>query len=100
MIGNIAIDGCSATKYYYFIRLMGRQPSHITLECALQTNPNIVIIGEEVGEETKPLTQIVSEVADIIVARSNLKKDFGVVLISEGLVNFIPGRKEENSPIS
>lgn len=90
LIGNIAIDGMSATKYYYFIRLMGRAPSHITLECALQTNPNIVLIGEEVEASMKPLSQIVDEICDMIVDRSNSKKDFGVVLLSEGLVGFVP----------
>lgn len=90
IIGNIARDALSAKKYYHFIRLMGRSASHIALECALATRPNGVLIGEEIAKEKKTLSQIVEELADLIVERSSLKKDYGVILIPEGIIEFIP----------
>jgi diphosphate-dependent phosphofructokinase len=90
MIGNIARDALSARKYTHFIKLMGRSASHITLECALATQPNLALIGEEVAAGKKRLDQIVKEMADLIVKRSEMGKNFGVILIPEGIVEFIP----------
>lgn len=70
LIGNIMIDAASAVKYWYFIRLMGRDPSHLVLECALQTQPNITIISEEVAARGATLDDVVKEIADVIVMRS------------------------------
>lgn len=89
-IGDIARDALSAKKYYFFIKLMGRSASHITLECALQTHANVALIGEEVAAEGKTLQQISEEVASIIITRSAQGKDYGVVLVPEGLIEFIP----------
>lgn len=86
MIGNIGRDALSAKKYYHFIKLMGRSASHITLECALQTHPNISIIGEE-GQS---LSQVVSSIADLISERKEIGKEYGIVLLPEGLIEFIP----------
>lgn len=93
LIGNIATDSLSAKKYYHFIKLMGRSASHIALECALKTHPNITIIGEEVEKENKTLKEITNEIADIIEKRSSLNKNYGIVLIPEGLIEFIPEMK-------
>lgn len=90
MIGNIARDAMSAKKYYHFIKLMGRSASHIALECALITQPNLTLIGEEVAALKKTLSQIVSEIADLICKRAELGKKYGVILIPEGLIEFIP----------
>eukprot|EP01087_Luapelamoeba_hula_P019114 TRINITY_DN6287_c0_g1_i1.p1 TRINITY_DN6287_c0_g1~~TRINITY_DN6287_c0_g1_i1.p1 ORF type:complete len:587 (-),score=84.94 TRINITY_DN6287_c0_g1_i1:124-1845(-) len=90
LIANIATDARSAGKYYHFIRLMGRSASHITLECALQTHPNIALIGEEVAQKQETLAGITKEVCDIICARADAGKNFGVVIIPEGLIEFIP----------
>ncbi|MDR3623884.1 MAG: diphosphate--fructose-6-phosphate 1-phosphotransferase [Chlamydiales bacterium] len=89
-IGNIQRDALSAKKYTHFIRLMGRSASNIALECALQTQPNLTIIGEEVAEEKKTLKQITDEIADLVVARSVAGKNYGTILIPEGLIEFIP----------
>jgi diphosphate-dependent phosphofructokinase len=90
LIGNIARDAKSARKYWHFIKLMGRSASHITLECALQTQPNIALIGEETAYLNRSLKEIVEEIADIIVARAENGENFGVALIPEGLIEFIP----------
>ena len=90
LIGNIARDANSARKYWHFIRLMGRSASHITLECALKTHPNICIISEEVRAKNMSLDQVVDSIVRIVVARAARKKDFGVALIPEGLIEFIP----------
>jgi len=90
LIGNIATDGCSSRKYYYFIRLMGRGASHIALECALQTHPDVVLLGEEVAGNKLSLVDIVNQLADVVCARSDSHKNFGVVLLPEGLVAAIP----------
>lgn len=89
-IGNLARDTLSAKKYYYFIKLMGRSASHIALECALQTQPNYAIISEEVEALKKTLGDIVNEIADVICERANHGKDYGIILIPEGLLEFIP----------
>lgn len=94
LIGNIERDAISSKKYYHFIKLMGRTSSHITLECALQTHPNIALICEEVAAQKKTLEQIVSEIADVIYARAERGKDYGVVVVPEGLIEFVPQMKE------
>lgn len=93
LIGNIARDALSAKKYYHFIKLMGRSASHITLECALQIHPNIALIGEEVAEKKMTLREITARIVDMIVLRSEEGKDYGVILIPEGLIEFIPEMK-------
>lgn len=90
IIGNIARDAISAKKYYYFIKLMGRSASHITLECALQTQPNIALIGEEVEERKQTVANVVSDIADGVCLRAAEGKNFGIILIPEGIVEFIP----------
>ena len=90
LIGNIQRDCNSARKYWHFIKLMGRSASHITLECALQTHPNITIISEEVKEKNKSLDDIVNEIAEVVATRAENNYYFGTVLIPEGLVEFIP----------
>ncbi|MFW5996615.1 MAG: diphosphate--fructose-6-phosphate 1-phosphotransferase, partial [Lentisphaeria bacterium] len=90
LIGNIQRDTNSARKYWHFIRLMGRSASHITLECALQTHPNIAIISEEVAAKKKTLNKIVENIATVVAKRGNKGLDFGVVLLPEGLIEFIP----------
>lgn len=90
LIGNIQRDANSAKKYWHFIRLMGRSASHIALECALQTQPNICLISEEVEAKKMTLQQIVAQVADVIAARGNAGCNFGTILIPEGIIEFIP----------
>lgn len=93
LIGNIQRDANSAKKYWHFIRLMGRSASHITLECTLQTQPNIAIISEEVAAKGMRLQQIVDSIAQVIVTRGNAGLNFGTILIPEGLIEFIPDVK-------
>lgn len=93
LIGNIMLDTVSSKKYYHFIRLMGRSASHITLECALLTKPNWAYIGEEVEAEKLTLNQIVSQMADLIVKRASMGKNYGVILVPEGLIEFIDEAK-------
>lgn len=88
-IGSIARDAFSAKKYYYFIKLMGRSASHVTLECALETRPNMAIISEEVAEEKKTIHQVVGDITDLIVERAAYSKNYGIILIPEGLLEFI-----------
>jgi len=90
LIGNIARDANSARKYWHFIRLMGRSASHIALECALQTQPNICIIGEEIEKNKTSLSEIIDSIVKVVVARGNKGLNFGVCLVPEGLVEFIP----------
>ena len=90
VIGNIMRDANSAKKYWHFIKLMGRSASHIALECALQTQPNICIVSEEVEKKKMTLSQIVNSIADAVAARAAQGNNFGVVLIPEGLIEFIP----------
>ena len=94
LIGNIQRDANSAKKYWHFIRLMGRSASHITLECALQSQPNICLISEEVEAKNMTLDDIVNDIVTIIVNRSNFGLNFGTVLIPEGLIEFIPAMKK------
>jgi pyrophosphate--fructose-6-phosphate 1-phosphotransferase len=93
LIGNIQRDANSAKKYWHFIKLMGRSASHIGLECALKTHPNIAVISEEVAAKNQTLNEIVDYIAGIVVARSNNGENFGVALIPEGLVEFVPEMK-------
>ncbi len=94
LIGNIQRDANSAKKYWHFIKLMGRSASHIALECALQTQPNVTIISEEVETEQHTLDEIVKQIAHAIVKRSENGENFGTVLIPEGLIEFIPEMKK------
>lgn len=90
LIGNIERDCNSARKYWHFIKLMGRSASHIALECALQTQPNICLISEEIEKQDKTLNQIVEEIATVVAERASRGLNFGTVLIPEGLIEFIP----------
>ena len=90
LIGNIERDCNSARKYWHFIKLMGRSASHIALECALQCQPNICIISEEVEKKDMSLNQIVEQIASAVADRATRGDNFGVVLIPEGLIEFIP----------
>lgn len=89
-IGNLCTDAVSAKRYYYFVRLMGRSASHIALECALKTRVNWVLIGEEVEKKQWTLTDIATQIADVVVKRSERGKNYGVILVPEGLIEFIP----------
>jgi len=89
-IGNLCVDALSSKGYYYFVRLMGRSASHIALECALQTRVNWVLIGEEVEKHSMTLSQITQQLADIICKRAERGKNYGVILVPEGLIEFIP----------
>ena len=93
VIGNIERDCNSARKYWHFIKLMGRSASHIALECALQTQPNICIISEEVQEKALSLDDIVTSIAQAVADRAAAGNKFGTVLIPEGLIEFIPAMK-------
>jgi len=94
LIGNIQRDANSAKKYWHFIRLMGRSASHIALECALQSQPNICIISEEVEANNKTLTDIVDDIVKVVVNRAEHGLNFGTILIPEGLIEFIPAMKK------
>ncbi|CAD6339448.1 unnamed protein product [Miscanthus lutarioriparius] len=90
LISNVCTDALSAEKYYYFIRLMGRKTSHVALECALQSHPNMVILGEEVAASKLTIFDITKQICDAVQARPEKDKYHGVVLIPEGLVESIP----------
>ena len=90
LIGNIERDCNSARKYWHFIKVMGRSASHIALECALETQPNICIVSEEVQAKDMTLNQIVENIASVVAKRAAEGNNFGVVLIPEGLIEFIP----------
>lgn len=93
VIGNIQRDCNSARKYWHFIKLMGRSASHIALECALQTHPNVCIISEEVEANDQSLDEIVNHIAHVVARRAAEGNNFGTVLIPEGLIEFIPAMK-------
>jgi diphosphate-dependent phosphofructokinase len=93
LIGNIQRDANSAKKYWHFIKLMGRSASHIGLECALKTQPNIALISEEVAEKQQTLGDIVEHMATVVSQRAGNGENFGVALIPEGLIEFIPEMK-------
>ena len=90
LIGNIERDANSAKKYWHFIRVMGRSASHIALECALETQPNICFISEEVEEKGMSLSDIADQVVESVVKRSERGDNFGTVIIPEGLIEFVP----------
>ena len=94
VIGNIQRDANSARKYWHFIKLMGRSASHIALECALQCQPNICIVSEEVEEKNMTLDDIVTYIAEVVAKRAAAGNNFGTVLIPEGLIEFIPAMKK------
>ena len=94
VIGNIMRDCNSARKYWHFIKLMGRSASHVTLECALQTHPNITLIGEEVEQKNLSLDDVVTQIATIVKQRADAGNNFGVALIPEGIIEFIPAIKK------
>ena len=93
LIGNIQRDANSAKKYWHFIRLMGRSASHITLECALQSQPNICIVSEEVEAKNLTLNDVVEDIIKVIILRADHGLNFGTILIPEGLIEFIPAMK-------
>lgn len=93
LIGNIQRDANSAKKYWHFIKIMGRSASHVALEAALQTQPNITLISEEVEEKQMSLDSIVNYMSDIIVKRAAIGKNFGIAIVPEGLIEFIPEMK-------
>ena len=90
LIGNIERDANSAKKYWHFIKVMGRSASHVALECALETQPNICLIGEEVAAKKMTLAQITNYIADAVEKRGNNGNNFGVAIIPEGIVEFVP----------
>ena len=93
LIGNIQRDANSAKKYWHFVKIMGRSASHVALEAALQTQPNITLISEEVEAKKMSLSSIIDYMSDIIVRRANNGKNFGIAVIPEGLIEFIPEMK-------
>ena len=93
LIGNIGRDANSAKKYWHFIKVMGRSASHIALECALQVHPNVAIVSEEVAAKKQTLEDIVDKIAGIVAARSAKGLNFGIAVIPEGLIEFIPNIK-------
>ena len=94
LIGNIERDCNSARKYWHFIKVMGRSASHIALECALQTQPNICLISEEVEAKKQSLDDIVTYIANVVCKRAEEGNNFGTVIIPEGLIEFIPAIKK------
>ena len=94
LIGNIERDCNSARKYWHFIKVMGRSASHIALECALQTQPNICLVSEEVEAKGQSLDDIVNYIAEAVAARAADGNNFGTVIIPEGVIEFIPAIKK------
>ncbi|WP_201456992.1 diphosphate--fructose-6-phosphate 1-phosphotransferase [Chlamydia sp. 17-3921] len=90
IISNISRDALSCKAHYHFIKLMGRSASHITLECAFQTHPNIALIGEEIAAKNLPLKTIIHKICSIIADRATMEKYYGIILIPEGIIEFIP----------
>ena len=90
VIGNIERDANSAKKYWHFVKVMGRSASHVALECAVQTQPNVCLISEEVAEKKMSLSQIADYIADSVEARAAKGMNFGVAIIPEGVVEFVP----------
>jgi len=90
IIGNIERDANSAKKYWHFVKVMGRSASHVALECALQTRPNVCLIGEEVAAKKMSLAQIADYIADSVASRAQTCGNFGVAIIPEGIVEFVP----------
>ena len=94
LIGNIERDCNSARKYWHFIKVMGRSASHIALECALQTQPNICLVSEEVEAKNMSLNDVVSYIANAVAVRAADGNNFGTVIIPEGVIEFIPAIKK------
>ncbi|GIX63722.1 6-phosphofructokinase, putative [Babesia caballi] len=90
LIGNLCTDASSTHYTYHFIRVMGRSASHLAMECGMQTHPNLVLIGEEVRRKQQSLSSIVDEIVNLMETRYRMGKPYGVVLIPEGLIEFIP----------
>ena len=90
IVGNIERDANSAKKYWHFVKVMGRSASHVALETALQTQPNICLIGEEVAAKKMSLAQITDYIADSVAKRAEKAGNFGVAIIPEGIVEFVP----------
>lgn len=90
LIGNIERDANSAKKYWHFIKVMGRSASHVALECALETQPNVCLIGEEVAAKKMSLSAVADVIADSVAARAAKGMNFGVAIIPEGIVEFVP----------
>ena len=90
LIGNIERDCNSARKYWHFVKLMGRSASHIALECALQCQPNVCLVSEEIKAKNMTLNQIVEQLCEVIAYRASQGNNFGVILVPEGLIEFIP----------
>ena len=93
LIGNIERDANSAKKYWHFVKIMGRSASHVALEAALQTQPNITLISEEVEQKKMSLSSIIDYMTNIVVKRSEMGKNFGIAVIPEGLIEFVPELK-------
>ena len=93
LIGNILRDANSAKKYWHFVKIMGRSASHVAIEAALQTQPNITLISEEVEQKKMSLSSIIDYITDIVVRRSENGKNFGIAVIPEGLIEFVPELK-------
>jgi pyrophosphate--fructose-6-phosphate 1-phosphotransferase len=90
LIGNVGVDVLSSKKYWHFVRLMGRAASNITLECALATHPNLTFIGEEVAARHQNMASITAQVVTLVRERAAAGKNYGVVLIPEGIIEFVP----------
>ncbi|BCR20636.1 diphosphate--fructose-6-phosphate 1-phosphotransferase [Borrelia miyamotoi] len=90
LIGNLCRDAMSTRKYWHFVKLMGRSASHVALECALKTHPNVCIISEEVLEKKKTLSELVNDITSVVVKRSLKGYDFGIIIVPEGVIEFIP----------
>lgn len=93
-VGSLLRDAASAKKYWFFVKIMGRSASHIAVECALQTQPNCVLVGEEIFEKRWTLKEVTDRICDVICARAQEGKNYGAVLIPEGLIEFIPEFRE------
>ncbi len=93
LIGNILRDANSAKKYWHFVKIMGRSASHVAIEAALQPQPNITLISEEVEQKKMSLSSIIDYITDIVVRRSENGRNFGIAVIPEGLIEFIPELK-------
>jgi len=100
LIGNIERDANSAKKYWHFVKVMGRSASHVALECALETQPNVCLISEEVEAKKMSLSDIADQIADSVNARANKGMNFGVAIIPEGVVEFVPEFKALISEIN
>ncbi|KAF6174224.1 hypothetical protein GIB67_033756 [Kingdonia uniflora] len=90
LISNVCTDALSAEKYYYFVRIMGRKASHVALECALQSHPNMVVLGEEVASSKLTLFDLTTQICDAVQARAEQDKNHGVIILPEGLIESIP----------